>query len=86
MKRRDLGLLVMVAVIAAIFSYVISSVVFSSPAKKPVSVPVITPISSDFADVKNDNNYKNIFNSGALDPTQLIRIGGQTNNSPFSGQ
>ena len=86
MKRRDLGLLVMVGAIAAIFSYVISSVVFSSPTKNPVSVPVITPISSSFADVKNDNNYTAIFNSGALDPTQLIRIGGQTNNSPFSGQ
>lgn len=86
MKRKDLRLIVMVAVIAAIFSYIISGVVFSSPTKKPVSVPVITPISSNFADVKNDSNYKSIFNSSALDPTQLIRIGGQTNNSPFSGR
>jgi hypothetical protein len=85
MKRRDLGLIVMVAVISAIFSYILSGVVFSSPAKSPVSVPVVTPISSSFADVKNDSRYKTIFSS-ALDPTQLIRIGGQTNNSPFTGR
>jgi len=86
MKRRDLGLLVMVAIVAAIFSYILSGAIFSSPKKSPVSVPVITPISASFADVKNDSNYKTIFNSGALNPTQLIRIGGQTNKSPFTGQ
>ena len=86
MKRKDLTLLLVVGIIAAIFSYVISGVIFGSPSKKPVSVPVITPISANFADVKNNSSYKTVFNSSALNPTQLIRIGGQTNKAPFSGQ
>jgi hypothetical protein len=33
--------------------------------------------------VSNDDDYKKIFNNQALDPTQLIKIGGNNNTSPF---
>ena len=86
MKRKDLMALIgLVAFIAAILSFVMSGVVFGSPNKNPIKVPVVTPISSSFPDVKNESDYKNVFNNKALDPTQLIQIGSTNNQAPFQG-
>lgn len=84
MKRQDIQLITMSVVFAAIFALIISTVLFNSKQKK-LSIPVVEKISSDFPDVKNDPQYKNIFNSSALDPTQTITIGNGQNTTPFSG-
>lgn len=86
MKRKDLMLIIGAAFIAAIFGWILSSFLFGSPAKNPVRVPVVQPITASFPDVSSDGNYKAIFNKNADNPTQLIRIGGQTNPQPFRGQ
>lgn len=86
MKRNDLYVIILVGIVAAIFALVISKAVFGSPNSNSVQVPVVTPISANFPSVSSDPDYQKIFNSGAIDPTQLIRIGGQTNPQPFTGQ
>jgi len=84
MKRKELLIIGMTAFIAAIFSFVISGVVFGSPKKNPIKVPVVTPISSSFPSVSTDQDYQPFFNDKALNPTQLIQIGGNNNSAPFN--
>lgn len=84
MKRKDIVMIVAIAVFAAFIGYLLSNLLLNSPNSRKVTVPVVTPISSDFP-VTSTSSYKSFFNSNAIDPTQLIRIGGQTNSSPFSG-
>jgi hypothetical protein len=83
MKRKDLMILSAVALMAAVFSLILSGVIFGSPSKNPVKVPEVQKITSTFPVVSNDDDYKKIFNPNALDPTQLIKIGGSNNTSPF---
>jgi hypothetical protein len=83
MKRKDLVIVVFVAVFAAILSFVVSNALFGSPAKNPIKVPVVHKIDSTFPDVKNDTSYTSFFNNKAINPTQLIQIGNSTNNAPF---
>ena len=83
MKQKDLFILSAVALMAAVFSLILSSVIFGSPSKHPIKVPEVQKINSTFPVVSNDDDYKKIFNATALDPTQLIKIGGSNNTSPF---
>jgi energy-converting hydrogenase Eha subunit A len=84
MRQKDIAVLVGVGVLAAIVSSIIASKVFTTPANRSTKVPVVTPISGTFPDVKNDSQYNTIFNSNAIDPTQLIKIGPNQNPQPFS--
>jgi hypothetical protein len=82
MKRKDLTKVIFVAIIWGIFSIVVSGVIFKSPVKN-ARVPVVKPINTSFPQVSTDSNYQAIFNTNALDPTQLIQIGNSQNNTPF---
>jgi hypothetical protein len=84
MSKKDLGMIVGVIVVAIIFSIVISNVAFGSYKQHVIKVPVVQPISADFPSPQTDNDYKAFFNSNAINPTQLIKIGGQPNNTPFN--
>ena len=86
MKQKDWLLVGLVGFITAIFSLMISSALFGSPQKHPIKVPVVTPISSKFPTPQNDDSYKVFYNSNALNPTQLIQIGGNGNTAPFNDQ
>lgn len=83
MKQKDIAVIVGVAFVAAIFSFVVSGAIFGTPKKNQIKVPVVQPISSNFPSPKTDDNYKVFFNQNALDPTQLIKIGGSSNTAPF---
>lgn len=83
MKQKELAIVGVVALVAAIFSLVLSSALFGSPQKNPIKVPVVTKITSDFPTVQTDDAYKTFFNNKALNPTQLIQIGGSANQAPF---
>jgi hypothetical protein len=85
MKQKELLVIGMVAFVAAIFSIIVSGILFGSPKKNPIKVPVVEPISSSFPVVQTDDNYKAFFNDKALNPTQLIQIGGSNNTNPFQG-
>jgi hypothetical protein len=83
MKRQDLLIIGGVAFITAILSFVISGALFGSPQKNPIKVPVVHKISSEFPQPSTDDTYKTIFNPHAFNPTQLIKIGGGGNTTPF---
>lgn len=85
MKRKELITIASVAVIAAIFSIILSGILFGSPKKNPIKVPVADKINPSFPAVQTDDAYKPFFNSNALNPTQLIQIGGNNNTNPFQG-
>ena len=85
MKRQQLVVIVAVGLVSALLSIVISGTVFGTPKKNPIKVPVVQKISSDFPNPKNDENYSKIYNTNAINPTQLIRIGNSNNSVPFQG-
>jgi hypothetical protein len=85
MKQKDWLIIGAVGFIAAIFSVILSGVIFGSPQKNPIKVPVVTKISSDFPSPQTDDTYKSFFNDKALNPTQLIHIGDDSNKAPFRG-
>lgn len=83
MKRKDILVIAAVGFIAAIFSFVLSGAIFGSPKSNPIKVPVVHKIDSSFPVVQNDSQYTSFFNDKALNPTELIQIGGTGNNQPF---
>ena len=85
MQKKASTKLVFVAVIWGIISIVASGIVFKSPVKN-AQVPVVKPISTSFPQVNTDSDYQAIFNTKALDPTQLIQIGNSQNKTPFNSQ
>lgn len=84
MNRKTIMALGVIVVLAFIFSSILSNALFNPSKKRSASVPVVQPISSSFPDVKSDPTYNTIFNSQALDPTQLIQIGTTQSNAPFN--
>ena len=85
MKRQDLALVVVIAVISVVIASILSSIVFK-PITKSSEVSEVMPLSSTFPDVVNDPAYNSFLNSNALDPSQPVQIGQSKNNNPFSGQ
>jgi hypothetical protein len=80
MKQKDIMLIVVVVIVAAVVSYFISKALFASPTKRKTQVEVVEQIDSSFPEP--DQRY---FNATAVNPTQLIHIGDNTNPSPFNG-
>ncbi len=85
MKRQELAIIAVVAIIATVISIVVSGMIFGSPKKNPIKVPVVTSISPEFPDTHNDETYTKFFNSEANNPTKLIQIGDSNNSIPFQG-
>lgn len=83
MKRKDIAVLVAIALVAGLFSMVISKSIFNSPAKRSAKVPVVEALDPSFPNAQTDPVYQSFFNSKALDPTQLIKIGDNQNPVPF---
>jgi hypothetical protein len=80
MKQKDLPLIILVVGISAIFSFILSNLLISSPKNRKEKVEVVSPITSDFKEP--DKQY---FNANSVDPTQLIQIGDNNNQQPFTG-
>jgi|GEM_PF-570142 len=86
MKDKDYLTLGVIIFIAAMVSIILAGKIFGGSAKKHnLTAPEVQTISSSFPDLKNDPTYKAVFNSNALNPTQLIQIGTNQNTSTFSG-
>lgn len=79
MKQKDITLVLVVGIASAIFALVISNIVFSSPKKRTQQAEIVDVISPEFK--VPDKTY---FNNDSIDPTQIIRIGDNTNQSPFN--
>ena len=82
MKRKEITVLVVVAVISGVVALVVSGFIFTGPNKR-TKVPEAEAVSSTFPDIKNDPAYQSFFNNRALDPTQPIQIGNSKNTTPF---
>lgn len=81
MKKKDITIIIVICVISGVFSLVLSNVLIGSPKKHQQTVEKVEPISADFK--TPDGRY---FNSNSIDPTQLIKIGENTNQSPFNAK
>lgn len=79
MKQKDIILIIVVAFISGAFAIILSSLLISSPQNRSQKAEVVEPIVADFP--LPDKRY---FNEQSVDPTQLIRIKGNTNPSPFN--
>jgi hypothetical protein len=79
MKQKDIVLIIVVIFISAVFSIVLSGAIISNPKSRSQKVEVVEKISSEFP----SPNAK-YFNDKSIDPTQLIRIGDNTNTTPFN--
>jgi hypothetical protein len=86
MQKKDVPLIAIIVIISAVISSLLANVAFTSPKHRTETAPVVPVISNNFPDVQSDDQYKNIFNPNALDPTQLIQIGTSQNSAPFNGQ
>jgi hypothetical protein len=81
MKRKDLTLIAVIAVVAGIFSLIISNLLISSPKNRQQKVEVVDAITQQFNEP--DKRY---FNGTAGNPTALIRINDNANPAPFTDQ
>jgi hypothetical protein len=79
MKQKDIALLVVVVVVSVIISSYVSKLVFSTPANRSQQVDVVPIISSNFPTPSSQ-----YFNTSSIDPTQLITIGNNNNQTPFN--
>lgn len=75
MKRRDMLILAIVAIISAILSLTVAGNLLGS-ANRRDQVPVVQPISDTLPDLKNDSAINKFLNPQALDPTQPVPVGG----------
>ena len=80
MKKNDIALIILVAVISAVLSVVISKTVSTKSTSKNQQAEIVTVITADFQEP--DKDY---FNSQAFDPTKQITIGQNANTDPFKG-
>lgn len=79
MKQQDIATIIVIAVISAGISLFVSNLLFTSGKNAELTVSKIDLINSDFA--PPSNKY---FNSEALNPTMLVKIGDSTHENPFS--
>lgn len=79
MKQKDIALIIVVVFVSVILSVVVSKIFITAPKNRQQQVEMVTPISADFA--SPDKRY---FNQASVDPTQLIKIGEDSNKSPFN--
>lgn len=81
MKQKDLILIIVVVFVSGVFSVVISNMLISSPNNRQEKVEVVEPITAEFT--QPSEKY---FNKSSFNPTQTIRIDGDSNNQPFNKQ
>ncbi len=81
MKQKDVILIIVIAFVSAVLSLVLSNMLFASPKNRQQTIEIVDPITADFP--SPDNKY---FNNNSIDPTQLIQIGNNNNQTPFNGQ
>jgi hypothetical protein len=78
MKRNDVLLIAVIAIVAGVFSFVVANFFFGGAKAYKLTAPVIEPISQQFT-----LPDQTVFNNKALNPTKNITIGDSTNNTPF---
>ncbi len=78
MKRKDIAVLVVVVIVASFISILLSKFLFAPDSNRNMKAQVVQPVSAEF--IKPDER---VFNQNAINPTQLIQIGNNSNSKPF---
>ncbi len=78
MKQKDIALIIIVVFVGGLFSIIMTKTVFVSSSSKQQTAQKIEPITSEFKEAD-----KAVFNQDSINPTKLIRIGDESNTSPF---
>jgi flagellar basal body-associated protein FliL len=78
MKQKDIGLIVVVAIVSIVVATLVSGFLFNKTGARQQKAESVDPISATFA--QPDTAY---FNAQSVDPTQIIRIGDNSNQTPF---
>jgi hypothetical protein len=79
MKQKDLALIIIVSFVGLVAGLVISNALFGGGNSKKLTSDKVLAITPDFKEP--DKKY---FNANSIDPTQIIRIGENTNQKPFN--
>ena len=82
MKRSNTMALIIIGLVSAVIAYIVSGVLFKAN-DRAEKVPTVESINQNFPDIRNDADYKVIFNDKALDATQPVQIQGNNNTNPF---
>lgn len=77
-RRKDLALIIVVAIFAAVLSIIVSKVFITSGKQRNLKAETAQPISANF-----QTPDPAVFNNQAIDPTKLIQIGDSNNSQPF---
>lgn len=80
--KKDVGPLVLVAILVAIFAFIVGEFLFKSPSHTSSAATAPT-ISSKMPDAYHDSTYTSIFNAHALDPARPVSVGSSSNSTPF---
>jgi len=81
MKRKDVGIIILVGFFSAMLSFVLSGMLISTPEDRQQSVEVVEVLSTDFE--RPDATY---FNSKSVNPAQKIEIGQDPDSKPFESR
>jgi hypothetical protein len=78
MKQKDIALIIIVVFFSAVVSILVSKIFFTSSSQRSLTAEIVEPIDPSFS--HPDSAF---FNERAINPTQLIKIGDDTNSQPF---
>ena len=81
MKSKDKFTIILIAVFSAVVSIILSGMFIGGEGNKDQTIEIVTPISAEFLELP-----KEYYNSNAINPTQIIQIGGENTNQPFGSQ
>ncbi len=79
MKKKDITVIVAIAIMSGIFSMVISSLIFGGSKAYNLKAPKVEPISAEF-----NSPSTRYFNDNSINPTVDIQIGGNNNPDALS--
>lgn len=78
MKQKDIVVIIVVGFLAAIVALLLTQALFVTKKDRELTAEIVEPISAEFSQPD-----KAVFNSDAINPTQLIKIGDSSNPTPF---
>jgi hypothetical protein len=81
MKQKDILLIGAVVFASGVISFIISGRLITTPSNRSQQVDVVPIINATFN--QPDSQY---FNQNSIDPTKLIQIGNNSNQTPFNTQ
>ena len=81
MKRKDIGIILLVAILSSFISIILSGAIISTPEDRRQKVEVVEALSTEFQ--RPDSTY---FNSRSVNPAKRIQIGQDPDSKPFEEQ